>query len=333
MKEDLILRKNFNLYDNQLDLGEILGRLCIHHEIFPAPAIFWEFETYNNFERVRDFFVHPIDQESIYIPKLSIGKPYDENSRIAFRKGNFISGSAAKVILGDRNLKSNSFSFYLPNAKFQSLEMAGHNFIVKEINFKYAKSQAKFGSKEREGYLNLLISDSYEITLYTPSRAITWLNSFRSIGTNITTEGTLKILKNEISIFEAEDILYDISYLLSFMNGGDITPLVIKMEPSTFTKNFPVICTANATDPIEKLSATWLGRKSDSRELLLCLESFRKMLKSNQWKENLDLILIWYFQAIQFSDIRQDGKPWPIVANVLGAALEKLALIILVEEK
>ena len=106
---------------------------------------------------------------------------------------------------------------------FQSLEMAGQNFIVKEINFKYAKSQAKFGSKEREGYLNLLISDSYEITLYTPSRAITWLNSFRSIGTNITTEGTLKILNNPlISIFEAEDILYDISCLLSFMNGGDI---------------------------------------------------------------------------------------------------------------
>ena len=43
------------------------------------------------------------------------------------------------------------------------------------------------------------------------------------------------------------------------------------------------------------------------------------------------MILSWYFQAIQPQSNRV-GKPWPIIANALGAALERLSSIILENE-
>jgi len=44
------------------------------------------------------------------------------------------------------------------------------------------------------------------------------------------------------------------------------------------------------------------------------------------------LILIWYFQAIQPQTAQIRGKPWPVVANAVGAALERLSVTILKRE-
>ena len=43
-----------------------------------------------------------------------------------------------------------------------------------------------------------------------------------------------------------------------------------------------------------------------------------------------DLILTWYFQAIQPQNA-QSGKPLPVVANAIGAALERLSVTMLTE--
>lgn len=56
------------------------------------------------------------------------------------------------------------------------------------------------------------------------------------------------------------------------------------------------------------------------------------MMNTLLWSEVFSLILEWHFQAIQPQNAQMLGKPWPIVANALGAGLERLCVTILVRE-
>ncbi len=56
------------------------------------------------------------------------------------------------------------------------------------------------------------------------------------------------------------------------------------------------------------------------------------MQQTPAWAEAFDVILAWYFQAIQ-PENGQIGKLWPIVANAVGTALERLSYTILVLEE
>lgn len=334
MDNKIILKKNIDVYDNQVNIGILSGRINVKHEIYPAPAIFWEFESFNSIEQADFYTKPPFISKNLLIKQYSFGKINQESTNLK-KTGNIITGSAAKVYVGKRSLKGNLFSFYLPNAKFQELGITGKDFTVKETLYKQGDSKTKFCSKFREGFLETEICNELILTLYTPIEAIEWLESSRSIGTNITTIGSLEIRNNEITIFKAVKLLEDISYLLSFANGGYIEPVIVCMEPKQFShvKESPIQYCAYAIDAIEIIGSTWLCSESDTSTFLNCLPSFQKMMKSSQWEHNFNLVLTWYFQAIQSQGIQLFGKPWPIVANALGAALEKLSDIILVEEK
>ena len=235
------------------------------------------------------------------------------------------------MCIGDQNLKGKLFEFYIPNAFFQKLGMNGKNFIVKKSNFNKPKAYSTFGSSKREGYLETTFDPKIKISFYTPDNAIQWLESARNTGTRITTQGILELDK-EITITEANKLLCEITYLLSFANGGDIAPLVISMVSKSLEEKSPTVYTAHRTDSIERLGDSWLHPESDTGQLINRLPSFTKMLKNPVWEDGFDLILTWYFQAVQPIGLHSQGKPWPIVANALGAALEKLARIVLVDE-
>ena len=44
------------------------------------------------------------------------------------------------------------------------------------------------------------------------------------------------------------------------------------------------------------------------------------MLDTVYWKESFELILDWYYQAIQPESSQLIRKSWPIIANAVGAA-------------
>jgi hypothetical protein len=71
---------------------------------------------------------------------------------------------------------------------------------------------------------------------------------------------------------------------------------------------------------------------SDLEAYIRCFSTFDRMGSAAPWKEAFDLILTWYFQAIQPQNTQSRGKPLPIVANAVGAALERLGVTILEKE-
>jgi hypothetical protein len=335
MTEGFILKDKLNIFNNRAKSGDSLGRLSVVYNIYPAPAIFWEYESESKATDLPEYdgngkLLSPFECNSFRLidPFLYPGDELDFH----LSGGERMTGSTTRAIVGDPNITGKSFTFFLPNARFQEVGMLGKNFLVKEITYQKSKeTSAEFGGKLREGFLEANIGNGMTLKIQTPIESINWLKGRRSIGTYITTHGEL-LVDNDMSISDAADLLDDMAFLLSFANGGSIAPLVIKMHQSDFKKEYPVVYTAFVVDPIEHVAATWLDRQSDIGDLLKCFPSFQKMLQSDHWKGNYWLILMWYFQAIQPSGIQLGGKPWPIVANALGAALEKLASIILVEE-
>ncbi|HQU36033.1 MAG TPA: hypothetical protein PLR65_05570 [Anaerolineales bacterium] len=330
MNKDFLLKDKINIYNNLAKSGESSGRLSVVYNVYPAPAIFWEFEP---------------ESKSIGLPKHDtkgeLIKPFECNNfsmsnpssdRVYLMGGEILTGSTARSISGNLDIKGKYFTFFLPNAKFQELGASGKNYLIKEINYKNTESSSVLGENSREGFAEMTFENGITLTLHTPTESLDWLKADRSIGTYITTEGKLSV-ENEWSILEAVDFLYDISLLLSFANGGFVAPIVVAMTPLDFEKEYPIVYTAYLVDSVEHVAGTWLDRKSNIGDLIKCTPSFQKMLQSEQWKENYAYILMWYFQSIQHQGIQLGGKPWPVVANALGTALEKLASIILVEEK
>jgi len=341
MSEDVILKEQLVIYKNQGRFAKIEGGLSVYYEFFPAPAIFWEFEVFNKDDAALEIktgnatgeLAYPFEGHQLIIPKPWSGSPRGDNS--PRRSIGFIRhGNAPMVFLGKKDLLGKTFNFWLPNAKFQYYGMF-HNFVVKDVSHRAPNSPGGlvlgYDGSVREGFMQTTIAGKIKLSLHTPVEAINWLKSSSSTGTYLTTAGTIEV-DAAISIVEAADLLNYISHLLSFANGGFIGPLIVEMTPTSFEKDYPTQYTAYAIDSIERIGGSWLGPESSTTTLLECLPTYQKMIKTPYWGRDFELILIWYFQALQPQGLQIRGKPWPITANALGAVLEKLASIILVEE-
>lgn len=330
MNKDFILKDKLNIYNNRAKSGESSGRLSVVYNIYPAPAIFWEFETES---KAIDLPQHDGNGKLITPFECNSFSMSDPSSdKLHLSGGARMTGSTTRAIVGDPTITGKSFTFFLPNAKFQEVGMLGKNFLVKEITYKKSQTSAEFGGSFREGFVEANIGNGITLNLQTPIESVNWLKAYRSVGTYITTLGELSVEK-DLSVVDAADLLYEITFLLSFANGGFTAPIVVNMNQLDFEKEYPIVYTAFVVDPIEHIAGTWLDKQSDMGDFLECFPSFQKMLQSDQWKENYWVVLMWYFQAIQPLGIQLGGKPWPVTANAVGAALEKLALIILLEEK
>lgn len=93
-----------------------------------------------------------------------------------------------------------------------------------------------------------------------------------------------------------------------------------------------MIAGAYRTTPIELLGPTWVTAETDLEKFISCLPDFERMIQNEPWNTVYELVLIWYLQVIQPNSAQEYAKPWPVVANVLGAALERLSVAILADE-
>ena len=338
MRNNVILTDKLLIYNNRGSIGSVAGGLSVTYEFFPAPALFWEFEVFNEQDAQLEYkatgeLLHSIEGHEIVIPAAWFeNQRVDANPRreLGYRR----TGVAAKVYVGDRDRKGKSFTFWLPNCKFQEIELL-LNSVTREISHRTADESPQnimLGWRlDREAYLQTDLKGETKLSLHTPTEALEWLRSQGSTGTYLTTVGTLD-LSSEISITDAANLLEEISDLLSFANGGFIAPLIIQMAPLQFERDYPTLYSAYAIDSVEYLGGSWPGTESDTAALMQCFTTYQKMLKTPHWENNFHLVLIWYFQAVQPQGVQLRGKPWPVCATALGAALEKLASIILVEE-
>jgi hypothetical protein len=187
---------------------------------------------------------------------------------------------------------------------------------------------------------------TWSLELETLEEALLWLEPLRNnVGSYLTTTGRLchpgadtpqsqqSDASAGITLEGARDLLVTLSRLFSFANGGYVGPLYlegINVEASEARGSGLVL--AFRTTPLEQVGPSWVAIDTDLSQYLSCYSSLARMLISPSWSETFDLVLMWYFQAIQPWDGQYGGKPWPVVASAVGAALERLSVAVVVGE-
>jgi hypothetical protein len=337
--EDIILKESIALYNNLANTGSSRGRLSSELEIYPSPRINWEYEALGNRIREPDtldtVLIHPLVGK-----RFTIEHPYISNqgwSTLSRPSSLVFKGYAPQAMSGDLNFLGDGFQFYIPNARFQQINLIGQIPLVKVS--RYTKDGVTHDTREgSEGrFVVEPLDDDWEVLFETRQNALEWLDPLQSnIGTLITTFGCLRKRKKgrpklQIHFLDAINSIHSLCLLLSFANGGYLNPLYILGYQTGKKLKFATIVLASKTTPLELLGNTWLTIESDLPAFIRCFSAFEKMGGLNYWSEGFDLILSWYFQAIQPQSNRV-GKPWPIIANALGAALERLSNIILENE-
>ena len=344
--KDLILRKKVKLYNNLAKINDCQGRLLAELEIYPTPRLTWEFETLGE---IQGNFPHGASWKPDSLTSL-VGYSFlmentvctEERSR-NIGPSEALRGEAKQAVYGEVNDLANSFIFYLPNTQFQS-KRACQNLIVR--NLKDLSNNKEIGSSEEGRYGVASIDEDWEIRLDIRKASLEWLNPRdRNMGTFITTIGQLRQTKfdvsdpktfsslNKVTLYNALERIKSLCWLLSYVNGGYIGPLYIEgYKAPQDESNVPQFSCAAAlsfkTTPLEKIGQSWLTESSDLNALLSCFSAFEKMMRDPLWRETFDFTLIQYFQAIQ-----PDQVGWPVRASAVGAALERLSHMLLIDEE
>jgi len=184
------------------------------------------------------------------------------------------------------------------------------------------------------------LNNRWSIEFIISDEAEKWLKDSDAQGTLLSTRGQLTRTTdndtgdNQIGttgLGEISELLENLCQLLSFANGGYLGPVVIEARALKEEPIESMIYSAYRVTPIELLGTTWLTLQSNFCDYISCFQEFQRMLTTEPWNNLWELILIWYFQAIQPSFAQLRGKPWPIVANALAALLERLTFEILKE--
>jgi hypothetical protein len=349
--ENLVLKDKFLLYNNIAKINDCEGRLLAELQVFPSVRLTFEFEILGKHQyRLPCIFSDDDLSKSIIGNIFEIKKPFFNRRQEDIGPQVILSGIANESTYGDIGDPAHLFKFYLPNCRVQCTS-GGQNYlnkIVEEDN----TGQEVFRGQGHEGkYIEFSLDEKWNIRLDITKNVLDWLDSKnQNIGTLITTAGKLYqpgydykkpetcLQLEEIKSEDAVKQLNNLSLLLSFANGGFVSPLYI--EGSKFHVNFPKTRPQFASvrspyqiTPIEHLGTTWVTEYSDLEKYLTCLNSFAIMQQQKYWRDTFEFVLIQYFQAVRYNQYNSSNTHWPIQASSLGAALERLSYTILVEEE
>lgn len=343
--KDLVLQKKVKLYNNIAKLNDCQGRLLAELEIYPTPRLVWEFEvlggTSGNFPHGAAWNLESINSLIGYLFLIE-GLICTGGSLANIGPSDTLSGEAKQAVYGDINDSASFFRFYLPNTRFQS-KRAHQNSIGR--NLWDLSNNRLVGSSEEGRYGSVQIDDSWKIHLDIRKASLDWLDpKANNTGTLITTAGQLqqpdfdtsesKPLFNykEITLHAALERIKSLCWLLSYINGGYIGPLYVegyKVSQDNF--RIPEISSAVAfsfqTTPLERLGESWFTETSDLKAWLGCFSTFERMIHKSSCRETWSFVLDQYFHAIQPS------QTWPIIASAVGAAIERLSHMILIDEE
>ena len=351
-RKDLLSKQTIELYNNMATSGNCTGRLQARLQVFPSPLIIWEFEALGDTactpNEVDGKLEHPLVGSGFSITEPIVRgplqKPIPEQT---VHRVETVHGVAREACFGESSIQAHSFTFYLPNARFQIVSFEGQD-IIKETVRAITGEDSRFISSGIVGHiLSASIDGTWDVHLDTSGEPYKWLDpNQENGGTLITTTGHLYPSKKDseeteqeieapsLSIDEALSKIGTLTALLSFANGGYLGPLYVEGSQRDGKKfKFSANILAHLTTPLEQIGTTWLTRESDLKAYIQCYPAFDQMIRVPPWNESFDLILAWYFQAIQPQNTQSRGKPWPIVANAVGAALERLCAAILVKER
>jgi hypothetical protein len=338
-QKDLILKERVRLYNNLAQTDGCSGRLSVDLEIYPVPRIAWELEVLGE---SKWYFDERLGDDTP-IPPLrghwfTIQEPF-LSGLATDRTGprTILNGTTAQACFGDMDRPAHLFAIYLPNARFQAINMIGQKDMKQRIEEGKERELKGVGTIGRA--VEAMLDDEWKLRLETRKEALNWLaNHNHNIGSFITTNGGLSSIKPipesdvpraSMTLTDAIKQLNTLNHLLSYANGGYLGPLFVVAYHSDSEDVATVAASALSyrVTPLNQLSTSWIRMESNLSAYLQCFSILHRMLNSTPWDETFHLILAWYLQST--SPLRE----WPIVANAIGTALERLSYTILVLEE
>ena len=337
---DLILKPSQGIYNNIAEFENIRGRLTLDLQITPSPLLLWEFECIDeseldnvDAEKMADqLFDRPLN--NISANEIEIISPrcrhvHWRGSKKAKNKYSELGakGFSREFHVGDISRKVTDLAFYLPNFRIHS--------VSEDHNLPEGDSRSRFG-KENTFIFERAITDKWIVSLETDRSAFDWLDAAKgNTGTLITTRGTLRHIGNEMkedfAFKEMQKITDRLSLLLSFANGGYTSPILyegyrIPPRDDSSAEAFKYFNANARITPLEQLKTTWYLRESHLANLVRCYQRFAAVFDNNFWHESFLFILENYLLAIS-------TPTWQIAASAIGAVIERLAFLVLVEDE
>lgn len=343
--EDLILKEKVKLYNNLATTNDCQGRLSAELEIYPTPRVTWEFEVLGEpkgeFPYGAVFGMDSLDPFTGC--SFLIENPICTGSSSSIGPLEALRGITKQAVFGELQHSANSFTFYLPNTQFHC-KRARQSCIIKSL--KDSSNNREVASGEEGRYIASSIDDVWDVRLEIGKAALKWLEPRNNnIGTFITTIGQLRqsgfdasnpqTFSNSkvVTLHDALKRTEHLCWLFSYANGGYIGPLYIEgyqaPQDESDTRHLScAVAIASQTTPLERIGQSWLTESSDLNRFLSCFSAFERMMQNSLWKEAFGFTLTWYFQAIQPGQVE-----WTVRASAVGAALERLSYMILVNEE
>lgn len=337
-----ILQEKVQLYNNIAWANEHQGRLLSELRIFPVPQIFWDFEILGDEVAQKDRKSTESPERGFRGYRFTIANPIQTGDYIDLvTPGKGMSGKAYEADLGNRSSQGYGFRLFFPNTRFQAINLYGQEEVKTVHRIKDEEVPGKPGGK----IINATLDEKWCLRLYISSEALAWLDLNKyNIGTQITAIGTLQsnmdsgvdsISYPAMSLEEVYRYSKPLSALLTFLNGGYISPVYIEVANYSDPKHrgaLDAIALTPVITPLELIGMSWCTYDSDLPGYLSCFPVMQRMLSQPPWDEAFPLILSWYFQAIRPESIT-GAKQWQIVANAVETALERLGYTILVLEE
>lgn len=322
--------EKINLYNNIAEYCGMKGRLLADLRVFPSPRIEWDFEVLGGSESLA---FRQEGRDKIQGYKFSIPNPRSYSFRTDQGPSEGISGISHKADFGDFSEASHRFNLYFPNLKFiQTISS-----VEKDMDI-----DSWFKNQGRE--FEFVLDEVWSVRIFTDRESLNWLKfENENIGCRLTTGVSFYQhtydSENALSFDQLQSVQLEVflerithfSFLLSFANSGSVYPLYVEAElfPRDTSQNVITNCATAMTfviTPIEQIGVSWVSDQTDLAAYVKCLPALEKMRKFPYWDRTLDIVQIWYEKATLRS-------PWPIIANSIGAALERLSYTILVEDE
>jgi len=328
----IVLEPKRTIYNNIAQLLGYKGRAIIELVINPKPLVLWDFECldkdalFNSNFNVDSFFSHK-EIANLLADKITILKPRCKKvsgvgSKTKDKYSEFhASGYSREFVIGEIDSEFNALHIYIPNFYVHA--------ICKEHSIKRDDARWKLGDKSTHIF-DVDFMNEWTISFETRAASLDWMNNrFGNVGIFITTIAKLwgkEGANKKATLGDLKNDLEQLFMLLSFANGGYINPILYcSYNRDDEDKQFIYFNSEKEISSLEDIGRSWFMNVSDIKKYIECYDEFSSLLR-NGWCSAYKLILANYLIAISTDS-------WQIAASSIGAVIERLSYLLLVEDE
>jgi hypothetical protein len=330
----VVLEPKRTIYDNVAQLLNYKGRAIIELVINPNPLALWDFECLDKVALANsnfsfDMFFPPNEINNLLADNITILKPRCKSisgthgkSKNKYSEFNAY-GYSREFIIGEITSEFDALHIYIPNFFVHAL--------CNEHTIKNSDSRWKYGDKSTYIFDVDFIND-WTISFETSMASCDWMNNrFGNVGILITTIAKLWTKKEAVNKKTTlEDLKKEIEQLfmlLSFANGGYTNPILYcSFNTDAKDSRFIYFNSERKITSLEDIGESWFRDVSDLKKYIECYNEFSSLLRNGNWYSAYKLVLANYLIAISTDS-------WQIAASSIGAVIERLSYLILIEDE